>query len=103
MNLNKILNIFKKEENEWYEFNQLNEYDLSRMPDLSKDSPIKSFKLTTYYRYCPVYKKLQKSRTRKNWVDLKDYIDNDELMNFISLTNKIYERDKKINYILNKK
>jgi hypothetical protein len=108
-----ITNIFRKigikfqlKENDWYEFNQTNEYDLSGMPDLSKDSPIKSFKMTTYYRYCPVYKKLQSSKSRVNWRDstegTKAYIldNNKELMDFIDATNKIYERDQKINSIL---
>jgi hypothetical protein len=110
MNLNKIINIFrKKKENEWHEFSQTNEYDLSGMSDLSKDSTIKSFKMNTYYRYCPVYKKLQTSRSRVTWIDsidgTKAYIidNNKELMDFIDSTNKVYERDQKINSILKNK
>ena len=98
-----ITNIFrKKKENEWYGFNQINEYDLSGMPDLSKDSPLRTFKMTTYYRYCPVYKKLQTSRSRVNWTDSTEGVKayNKELINFINATNKTYEREQKINSIL---
>ena len=51
--------IFKKKvENHWYYFNIENTYDLYNYPDVSKNSPIRYYKSTYNFKYCPVTKEI---------------------------------------------
>jgi len=99
-----IKKLFTKEVPQWSEFREEKHYDLRSMPDLSPSSPIKDFKMTYIYRYCPVYRKLQKrSFLSKNWVDISVYNyqeQSQEVQEFIYLTDKSYQRQEKISKII---
>jgi hypothetical protein len=99
-----IKKLFTKEETQWNEFREEKHYDLRGMPELSPTSPIKDFKLVHIYRYCPVYRKLQKRNMfSSNWIDISVYEYknlSDEIQEFIYITDKSYQRDQKINKII---
>lgn len=64
--------IFKKKvENHWYYFNIKITNDLFNHPEVSKDSPIRYYKSTYNFKYCPI--------TKEIWYKL-------------SIQNKYYER-----------
>lgn len=98
-----IKKLFIKEEAQWNEFREEKHHDLRAIPDLSPTSPIKDFKLVHIYRYCPVYRKLQKGNMfSSNWIDISVYQYtnlSEEIQEFIYLTDKSYQRDQKINKI----
>ena len=51
--------IFKKKvENHWYYFNIEDTYDLYNHPDVSRSSPIRYYKSTYNFKYCPVTKEI---------------------------------------------
>ena len=51
--------IFKKKvENHWYYFNIEITNDLYSHPEVSKDSPIRYYKSTYNFRYCPIKKEI---------------------------------------------
>jgi hypothetical protein len=91
-------------EAQWNEFREEKHHDLRALPDLSSTSPIKDFKLVHIYRYCPVYRKLQKGNMfSSNWIDISVYQYTNiskEIQEFIYLTDKSYQRDLKINKII---
>jgi hypothetical protein len=116
--INLLKKLLKKRENDWYVHSENEHYDLRSIPDFSKESPIKDYKITYYYRYCPIYKKLQKQNISGTWNDLnmnnfmtamarngglnKSTDRLDRLLNFIEEIDKAYERDQKINKIIKK-
>lgn len=93
---------------EWKYTSTSVEYDLTRHPEVSKDSPIKSFSMTYLYRYCPKYKVLQKKNiymTRSNYLDVninmtKAY--SPEIENFIKVSDIAYNRESKISKLVKK-
>ena len=99
-----IKKLFTKEVPQWSEFREEEHYDLRSMPDLSPSSPIKDFKMTYIYRYCPVYRKLQKRNMfSNNWIDISVYQYTNlskEIQEFIYLTDKSYQRQEKINKLI---
>ena len=51
--------IFKKKvDNHWYYFNIEDTYDLYNHPDVSRNSPIRYYKSTYNFKYCPVAKEI---------------------------------------------
>ena len=51
--------IFKKKvENHWYYFNIEDTYDLYNHPDVSRSSPIRYYKSTYNFKYCPITKEI---------------------------------------------
>lgn len=56
--INFIKNLFRKKELEWFYFDEVRHYDISKIPDISSTSPIKNFSITHRYKYCPENKKL---------------------------------------------
>jgi len=96
--INFIKNLFKKKELEWFYFNETKNHDISNMPDLSPNSPIKDFNLTHHYKYCPENKKLMHSLFR-NWNEYTKEM-SQELIEFIEKCDIEYSRDKKLNKLL---
>ena len=97
--INFIKNLFKKKELEWFYFNETKNHDISNMPDLSPNSPIKDFNLTHRYKYCPENKKLMHSLFR-NWTEYTNKEMSQELIEFIEKCDIEYNRDKKLSKLL---
>ena len=98
--------IFKKKvENHWYYFNIENTYDLYNYPDVSKNSPIRYYKSTYNFKYCPVAKEiwmkysLQKEYYKKDIsiLILKFGI---RIQEQIDIIDKKYKRRERINKII---
>lgn len=101
--INFIKNLFRKKELEWFYFDEVRQYDLSKIPDLSPTSPIKEITITHRYKYCPENKKLMFSfYGHSNWEEHDKSTLNfkPELIKFIESCDKEYIRDKKLNKIL---
>lgn len=99
--INFIKNLFRKKELEWFYFDEVRQYDLSKMPDLSPTSPIKEITITHRYKYCPENKKLMFSFYGvSNWREHDKPLMSQELINFIESCDKQYLRNKKLNKIL---
>jgi hypothetical protein len=106
--MNLFKRIFTKEkEYNWIDIRFEKKYDISSMPDLSQNSPIKHFKMFYIFRYCPINDKLMKrSLTNAEWFD----VNLEDMMNqYSELKERIYEltidkrRDKLITEILDNK
>ena len=102
--INFIKNLFKQKELEWFYFEELVYYDLSKMPDLSSKSNIKGFDATHKYKYCPEIKKLMfRFWGKSTWTEKTIEYKSEELINFIKNCDIEYNRDKKLSKILKNK
>jgi hypothetical protein len=98
--------IFKKKvENHWYYFNIKITNDLFNHPEVSKDSPIRYYKSTYNFKYCPITKEiwikysLQKKYYKKDIsiLILKFGI---RIQEQIDIIDKKYKRRERINKII---
>lgn len=88
----------------WGHFIIKKDIDFTRMPDLSPNSPIKSTTLIYRYRYCPKYKRLEKTFiTSDNYVLSNLEIEkksNEEVAYNINIIDKSYNRLQKLSKVI---
>ena len=99
--------IFKKKEYNWIDIKFKVTYDLSKsIPDLSKNSPIKTMDMSYYFKYCTINNELLKFTIPNRGfikVDLKKNLKKyPELKEKIDQLTKDKRRDKLIDNILKK-
>ena len=80
-------------------------YDLTKHPEVSKNSPIKEMNMSYYFRYCPKNKILQRknvymSKSEFSDVEISHYIRHEHISEFINGTDLSYKRQYKLNKLI---